>query len=292
MNELTIAKYLNQDAVSSNIQSVLKDRTPQFISAVVSLVNNDSKFLNVDKKSILNACLIAAALDLSINPNMGQAYVIPYGGVAQLQIGWKGFIQLAHRTKSFKRINVSDVKEGEYLGINRLTGDLDFEWKSDLERDLLPTVGYVGYFSLLDGFEKAFYMTEAQIKKHGIRFSQTYKKGFGQWKDDFDSMARKTVIKLLLSKFAPLSTEMAKAIEADQAVITSEGEYEYLDNKKQSADEIATEKENARIQKHINDAKTLEELEECKSAVYDSQNDDLVGKFIDKQITLSSKDEE
>ncbi|MFM7854781.1 MAG: recombinase RecT, partial [Flammeovirgaceae bacterium] len=151
-------------------------------------------------------------------------------GQAQFQIGYKGFIQLAQRSGKFKTINVSDVKEGELLDFDRLTGQIQFNWQNE-GREKLKTIGYVAYFELLNGFTKLLYMTEAEMEKHGKTYSQTYKKGFGNWKDNFESMAEKTAIKLLLSKYAPLSTQMEVALISDQAVLAGETAI-YPDNEK------------------------------------------------------------
>lgn len=275
MINLSIVEYVKQDSIQSNIQEVLKERTPQFISSVVSLVNTNTKFANVDRKSILNACLIAASLDLPINQNLGYAYVIPYADKAQFQMGYKGFIQLAMRSRQFQKINVTDVKEGEILSIDRLSGEISFNWvQDDTKREKLKTIGYVAHFILNNGFSKSLYMNVQELKKHGQRFSKSYSSNSSLWLNDFDSMARKTVIKLLLSKYAPLNTEMQKAQEADQAIITEDG-YEYLDNKKQSPEQIAREKEKARIMEYIKNSKTLDELQECV---------DSVNSFKDKEL--------
>lgn len=275
-NELTITDYVKQPSIMKNIEDVLKDRTPQFITSVISLVKANPALAAADKKSLMNACLTAAALDLPINQNLGFAYIIPYKGEAQFQMGYKGFIQLALRSKRFHRINVTEVKEGEFVEEDRRTGEIKFDWMPDSpERDAKKTIGFLAYFKLHDGFEKDLYMSAEELKKHGVRFSQTFKRGFGLWKDDFDAMAKKTVLKLLLSRFAPMTTEMAKAQESDQAVISGDGQIEYPDNDPVDPTGVAKEKEIARIKKHIEDAKTVEELVECVDAVQQSDDSEL-----------------
>lgn len=279
MNDLTITQYINQDSILGNIKSVLKERTPQFITSVVSLVNTNEKLAEADRKSVLNACLIAASLNLPINQNLGYAYIIPYkdtkSGVtyAQYQMGYKGFIQLAMRSNQFQTLNVTDVREGEILGVNHLSGEIEFKWAIE-GREGLKTVGFVAYLKLINGFEKSFYMTTEQLKQHGLKFSQTFKRGFGLWKDDFDSMAKKTTLKLLLSKYAPMNTEMAKAVESDQALIKDEG-IEYVDNKPTLPEDTANEKEKARVLKHIKESKDMTELELCTEAVTDFDDEEL-----------------
>ena len=182
-------------------------------------------------------------------------------------MGYKGFIQLAMRSGQFKTINVTDVKEGEISSRNLLTGEIVFTWIEDMEtRSKAKTIGYVSYFKLLNGFEKLLYMTTEESKFHGNKYSKSFKSGFGLWKDDFDAMAKKTVIKLLLSKFAPMTVEMQKAILADQAVIDADA-YEYPDNERLTTDEISIIKERERVITHIQTAKTVNELKQCEDAL-------------------------
>ncbi len=293
MSNLSITQYVNNDIILKNIQDVLKDRTPQFITSVVSLVNSSDALKEADKKSVLGACLTAASLNLPINQNLGYAYIIPYKDnkkgvtVAQFQMGYKGYIQLAMRSGQFQTLNVTDVREGELKEVDRLSGEMKFEWATE-KRDSLPVVGYVGYFRLINGFEKKLYMTSEELKKHGVRFSSSYKRGYGLWKDDFDAMAKKTVIKLLLSKYAPMNTEMTQAQEADQALVTDNG-YEYIDNQKLTPEEEADIKEKERIKKFITEAKTLKNLEACNTAVYDSTDQELIDMYEARVKELEGK---
>lgn len=279
-----IVTYLNSDAVQENIKSVLGNRKNQFIASVSSLVGSNPALQNVDRKSLFSACLTAASLDLPINQNLGFAYIIPYKDKAQFQMGWKGFVQLAQRSGQFKTINATDVREGEYKGINRLTGELDIEWIED-GRETLPVVGYIAYMKLLNGFEKSFFMTKKELTQHATKFSQSFKRNsasMNMWRDDFDSMAKKTVIKLMLSKYAPLTTDMQKAQLADQAIIEETG-YEYPDNEAPSPEDLSAEKERNRIIKHIQSAKTIEELQQCAEAVV-TQSEDVNEMYL-KKIT-------
>jgi recombination protein RecT len=184
---------------------------------------------NCKPESVVSAALIAASMDLPINQNLGFAYLIPYknkdGEVCQFQMGYKGFIQLAQRSGFYKTINASEVKEGEIVGFNRLSGEIEFNWiENEAEREKAKAVGYVAYFRLLNGFEKSLYMTVDELNAHAKKYSKNFAKyNSGLWADDFDSMAKKTVLKLLISKFGPLNTQLQKAIAEDQTV---DGEYE------------------------------------------------------------------
>lgn len=305
--QLSIVEYMSNPNIQGNIEKTLRDRTPQFIASVAALVNSNPKLAMCERKSVLSACLISASLDLPINQNLGFAYIIPYDKKtpvstvdsngreltkwevkteAQFQMGAKGFKQLAIRTGQYKFINDEDVREGEYKGKNRLTGEYIFEWIEDAtKRESLPIVGYVSYFKLITGFEKALYMTAQELKNHGLRYSKSFKTG--NWTSDFDSMARKTVIKLLLSRYGLMSSQLERAIEADQAVI-DEDRVSYVDNAPIDPQEVAYRKERERIESHIQNSKTIQELGECEEAL-EAYDQDLRKAFDDKFNELAKK---
>lgn len=215
--KVTIQSLVHNEEFVSKAQDILQDGTPQFMASVLTLANSNKLLGECDPIKLFNCCLMAAALKLPFNQNLGQAYIVPFKGEPQLQLGWKGFIQLAQRSGQFKRINCSDVREGEIVKRDRLTGEIEFDWLDDAEREKKPVIGYVAYFELLNGYQQTLYMSKAEVEAHAKKYSQTYKQGFGVWKDNFDAMARKTLIKRILNQFAPLSVDMAKAMEYDQA---------------------------------------------------------------------------
>ncbi len=228
------------------LKSVLGEKKQAFVNNLTALVSNDKALQACEPTTLMFAALKATALDLPLDNNLGFAYVIPYkntrAGVteAQFQCGYKGITQLAIRSGQFKTINVTDVREGELKGRNRLTGEVTVEWiADDAERTKAKIVGYMGYFKLISGYEKTTYWSVEELEQHGVKYSQTYRKGYGVWKDNFDSMCRKTVVKLMLNKGdAPMSVEMQQAIKYDQSVILDEnGAYRYVDNSKPTAEE-------------------------------------------------------
>lgn len=213
----------SQESVRKKFEEMLGKRAPQFITSVLQIISSNEMLKAADPMSVYNAAAVAATLDLPLNNSLGFAYIVPYnskdGCKAQFQVGYKAFIQLAQRSGQFKTINATDVHDGEIKRFNRLTGEIEFEWLSTEAREKAKVIGYVSYFKLLNGFDKSLYMTVEELQAHGKNFSQTFKKGFGLWKDNFEAMAMKTVLKLLLSKYAPLSIEMQKAVITDQAFI-------------------------------------------------------------------------
>ncbi len=234
------------------------------MTSVLQIAAQNSLLAKADPVSIYQAAAVAATLDLPLNQNLGFAYIVPYndknkGQVAQFQLGYKGFIQLAQRSGQFKSIYAAPIYEGQIVNENPLDGyEFDFAVKGTV------LVGYAARFKLINGYEATLYMSIDQLKKHGTQYSQTFKKGFGLWKDNFDAMASKTVIKLLLSKFAPLSVEMQKAIVSDQAIIHDAGtdDVTYVDNLAETVN-----KEEERAQLLIGDATTISELEKIQSHV-------------------------
>lgn len=290
---MTVKTLFAKDEVKIKFQEMLGKRSAAFITSVLQIASQNEQLSKCDPVSIYQCAAVAATLDLPLNPNLGFAYIIgfkskqkdgTYKDVAQFQIGYKGFIQLAQRSGQFKTIGAAPIYEGQLIEENPLTGFVfDFRQKKSE-----TVIGYAAHFSLLNGFEKTLYMTVEELKKHGTRFSQTFKKGFGLWKDDFDSMALKTVIKLLLSKFAPLSVEMQKAVITDQAFVNDADTVDvtYVDNEQPLLDKdaVSAAKEKERIEKFINSATTVEQLDE----VYEKVPDSLMDLFLAKKEELST----
>lgn len=242
------------DAYQKLINDTLgdKDLARQFVADISTVVSGNYKLQLCDAGSILSAGLVAQSLKLPLTQTLGFAYVIPYGDKAQFQIGYKGLIQLAQRSGQFKSIGARPVHEGEYVGQDKHGEDI---FKFDHQFDGNPVVGYYAYFELLNGFEKTFYWTKAQCDAHAHRYSKSYGNGSetDNWGKMFDQMALKTVIKQLLSKYAPLSTEMINAVKYDQAVINSDGEPEYVDN--DDYDDTDLEQPTSDVSKHITPTK-------------------------------------
>lgn len=276
-NKLSVQQYVRADAVQQRISSLLDKRAPQFTTSLVTAVNENAKLAECDPQSVVNAALTAASMDLPINQNLGFAYLIPYKtkvkkvtkdgktvfveqDVCQFQMGYKGFIQLAQRSGYYKTINAEEVKEGEIVKVDRLSGEIEFNWiEDDEKREKAKTVGYVAYFKLLGGFEKTLYWSAEKCQAHAKKYSKNYAKyGSGLWKDDFDSMAKKTVLKLLISKYGPLNTQLQEAIIKDQTI---DGEYE--DNPSRKPDLDDEEKEEIKDEAtNIADALEAEVVEE------------------------------
>lgn len=229
-NELTSQKpqtgvarvhtLLNSPAIKKRFDEVLGQKSAGFMSSIISAVSSNKYLLECDPMSVISSAAVAASMDLPINQNLGFAHIVPYKGVAQFQIGWKGLVQLAMRTGQYKTINAVKIMEGQIKKHDIFTGEMEFQEQATSDK----VIGYLLYFKLLNGFEKYHYMTADECKKHANRYSAAFKSGYGPWKDDFDAMALKTVVKMGLSKYGILSIQMEKAITVDQAEVNEAGE--------------------------------------------------------------------
>lgn len=307
-----MSKFLNSDVIKNKFAEVLgdKDKGVAFVSSILSVVNSNGQLASADQNSLYTSALMAATLDLPINPSIGHAFLVPfntkqsdgtYKTMVQFQISAKGLKQLAMRSGQFIRMNDSDVREGEIESVDRMTGEIKFKWiQNETERLSKPIVGFVSYFKLVNGFESTFYMTKEEVELHAKTYSQTYKKyGTGLWKEQFVKMASKTVIKLHLSKDAPLSTSVQKALVSDQSVIKNDNftkeetvdiDTQYVDNEEVPLDVTAVNdtKERERIKRHIETAESMEVLEKCLPGI-DQEDEELVILYSDKKRELTKK---
>lgn len=226
--KVTIAQLAHDEGFSKHLQDLLGKRAPQFITSVLTLANANVDLNQCKPKEVFSTCLKAASLDLPLDQNLGFAYVLPYkdwktGEVhPQFQMGYKGFIQLAMRSGEYETIGVREVYENELQGYDEFTGEETIKFLQDDERGE-KVIGYVAYFITLKGFRKRLYMSQADLDAHGAKYSKSYNKSNGIWKTEPDAMKKKTVLKLLLSRWGILSTQLQQAIADDQA--DSEGNY-------------------------------------------------------------------
>jgi len=206
---------LDGERMRRRFEELLGKRTPQFLSSLVSMINDNPDLqaaFYASSMSVIKSALQAASYDLPIDPALGYAYIVPFKvkgkPTATFVIGYKGMVQLCLRTGAYKCVpDAVDVREGELVSYNRLTGEAVFNWIEDEDaRDELPIIGYAGYFQLKNGAEKTIYMTRKQIEKHERKNRKGEYMGKG-WREDFDAMARKTVIRRLCSKYALMSIE-------------------------------------------------------------------------------------
>lgn len=240
----SLAKFrslLSQDVIKKKFEEALGKKAPMFVSNLTTIMSGSAELQKCEHMSVISSALMAASMDLPLTPGLGFAGIVPYWDTpsqsmkAQFQVMKKGFIQLAQRTGLFKIINVSEVFEGELKSHNKFTGEYIFDEtgkKSD------NVIGYVSYFRLINGFEKYYYMPIEKLDTHAKRYSKSFQRGKGKWADKeeggYEQMCEKTVLKLNLSTYAPLSVDinMMNAIVYDQAEIrdVEAKDYDYMDN--------------------------------------------------------------
>ena len=262
----TLKALVNADVTKKKFQEMLGNKAVGFLTSLINTTNGNAQLQQADPNSILKAGAIAATLDLPIDPNLGFAYIVPYNNKgkneAQFQMGYKGFVQLAIRTGQYKRINVTELYEGQFESYDPITDELKYNLDNRLSDEITH---YVAYFQTINGFEKYNVMSKEEIENHAKKFSKTYSYKGSSWQTNFNTMAKKTVLKLLLSKFGILSIEMQTAQKADQAVIrefdNNNIEVEYVDNENNindTIDEIVINESDATNENNSDDEKLKE----------------------------------
>lgn len=264
---VALKKMLDAPSVQEQFYNALKDRKDAFVSSLIDLYSNDSALQKCEPRSVCLEALKAATMDLPINKALGFAYILPYGTTPTFIVGYKGYIQLAQRTGRYRVLNADLVYEGELVRRNKLTGEITF---SNEGRKSDRVVGYFAYFELLNGFAKTLYMTVEEMAQYAKQYSPmlrnvteerlvesaqsvTRSTGVG-WLGNFTSMAIKTVLRRLLSKYGYLSIEMQNAIASE------------------SANEIRIAEQNEQANGTVIDVTEVKDLREAESLLEDIPN--------------------
>lgn len=261
--EQTFSAFLAQDAMKRKINEMVGgEKGQQFITAIISAVSTNPGLAECDHSSIVSAALLGQSLNLTPSPQLGQYYLVPFNDkkrnckVAQFQLGYKGYIQLAIRSGYYKKINVIAIKEGELVKYDPLAEEIEVNLIEDDEtREETSTIGYYAMFEYQNGFRKTLYWSKKKMLAHANKYSQAFNleayknlqdgkipqsdlwKYSSFWYKDFDGMAYKTMLRQLISKWGIMSIEMQEAYTKDMATIKENGEYEYVDNVESSYDE-------------------------------------------------------
>lgn len=236
----TFSAFITSDGVKKKINEMIGGKDGQrFITSIISAVSTNPTLAECEQASILSAAMLGESLKLSPSPQLGQYYLVPFNDnnrgckVAQFQLGYKGYIQLAIRSGEYKKLNVLAIKEGELINYNPLEEEIEVNLIEDEEqRENAETVGYYAMFEFHNGYKKAIYWSKAKMESHALKYSKGYKakKGYTFWEKDFDGMAYKTMLRQLISKWGIMSIDMQSAIEKDMVVIKDDGQAEYVDN--------------------------------------------------------------
>ena len=268
---------LQSDALQKLISDTLGDenRKKRFVAAISSAVGQNPDLQNCDAGTVLAAGLVGESLNLSPSPQLGQFYLVPFNDrkngrvVAQFQIGYKGYLQLAMRSGQYKKINVVAIKKGELINYDPLEEELKVNLIEDeLKREKSETTGYYAMFEYLNGFKKTMYWSKQKMEAHANKYSQAYrsKKGFSFWEKDFDGMGFKTMLRQLISKWGIMSTELQEAYVKDMASLDESGNVNYVDNTEVVEEEIEKE-----IRIHADSGEVLDFKEEIKKEMKEEQ---------------------
>lgn len=269
-----LTAYLTQDAVKDQINKVVGGKDGQrFMAAIISAVNTNPALQECTNPSILSGALLGESLKLSPSPQLGHYYLVPFNGknkgkVAQFQLGYKGYIQLAIRSGQYKKLNVLAIKEGELEYFDPLNEDIKINLMVDKwdEREEAETIGYYAMFELTNGFRKAIYWSKKQMESHAMKYSQGYraKKGYTFWEKNFDGMAYKTMLRQLISKWGIMSIELQSALENDMTFTDESGSVNYVEADSEVIDyetveqpeEVQVEKTEDSVNEPATDAKS------------------------------------
>lgn len=289
----TFSAFLATDAMKKKINEMVGGKDgQQFVTAIISAVSTNPQLAECENSSIVSAALLGQALKLSPSPQLGQYYIVPFNNsdrgckVAQFQLGYKGYIQLAIRSGQYKKINVLAIKEGELIEYDQLNEEIKVNLIEDEElREQAKTIGYYAMFEYLNGFRKTLYWSKNKMLAHADKYSKAFSvnatkgkypkvsfedfeagkvaeedmwKYSSFWYKDFDGMAYKTMLRQLISKWGIMSVDMQTAMEKDMAVIKENGEYEYIDNNSNEIEVASSNnlsEEKIEIQENVNDKK-------------------------------------
>lgn len=230
---------MNNNYYQSLLQNTLRENKGTFCTSLMELFSSDEKLMQCKPTDLMAEALKAASLHLPLNKQLGQCYILPFKtkGVMTptLVIGVRGYLQLAMRTNKYANINADVVYEGELKAYDKVRGNLDLTG----QRTSNVPVGYFAYFEKKDGFSKLFYMSLNDVCAYAKQYSPTVKfnqnvtaqslkeialkqAGFSAgdgvgWLANFESMAIKTVLRQLLSKWGELSIENNDILSLDEA---------------------------------------------------------------------------
>lgn len=232
------------------------DRAKRFVASITSAVAVNPGLQECEAGTILAGALLGESLGLPPAPQLGYFYLVPFKQKekrdrvtkeiispacvnAAFVLGYKGYIQLALRSGLYKKLNVIEIKQGEFVKWDPMIENLSYRVIDDFNvRENTPTVGYFAMFELLNGFCKAIYWSKEKMLAHADRYSPAFSasayaklmageipeqdrwKYSSFWYTQFDDMAKKTMIRQLLSTYGPMSAELQQAFVSDSEVMS------------------------------------------------------------------------
>lgn len=312
----TFSAFLAQDAMKKKINEMVGgEKGQQFITAIISAVSTNPGLAECDHSSIVSAALLGQSLNLTPSPQLGQYYLVPFNDkkrgckVAQFQLGYKGYIQLAIRSGYYKKINVLAIKEGELIKYDPLAEEIEVNLIEDDElREETNTIGYYAMFEYQNGFRKTLYWSKKKMLAHANKYSQAFNsesyknlqegkipqsdlwKYSSFWYKDFDGMAYKTMLRQLISKWGIMSIEMQEAYTKDMASIKENGEYEYVDNIETTYDEQEPTLANENINEQTVIEKPVQEEEKIGTPKKAAEKAKIVKEEVEETQTTKVSD--
>ncbi|EMF0442583.1 recombinase RecT, partial [Enterococcus hirae] len=228
-SKLGFKTLMSTPAMKKKFTDILHEKSDAFMGSLLTLVGGDDYLSKAEPMTIIASALKAATMDLPIDKNLGYAYIVPFNrkekvgkdwithNEAQFILGYKGYIQLAQRSGQYKALNAIEIYEGQLIEWNPLTEEFQFDYNA---KQSDRVIGYVGFFELLNGFKKTVYWTKQEVEAHRIKHVKGFDKTklTGAWKENYDAMAIKTVLRNMLAKWGILSVEMQNAVTSDERV--------------------------------------------------------------------------
>ena len=239
VKNMTFSQVMATSQVQEAMRNALVDpkRIEKFTTSIISAVTQNPTLKECNPWTLINGALVGEGLNLSPSPQLGQYYLVPfnsktYGGkVAQFQLGYRGYIQLAIRSGYYKKLNVLEIKEGELIGYDPLNEEIEVNLIDDPDaREKAKTVGYYAMFEYKNGFRKTLYWSRAKMETHAKTYSKAYNSPSSFWQKDFDAMGKKTMIRQLISKWGIMSVELENAYNNDMAAINEDGSKSYVES--------------------------------------------------------------
>ena len=249
--KVSFSAYVNSKQGQKLIANAIPNQAKReaFATAIISAVSANPALQECTPSSVLSAAIQGVSLGLAPSPQLGQFYMVPFknnkAGTTEATFipGYKGYIQLAYRSGQYLDLDARPVVDGEYRGLDRVTGRPVFQWiEDDTVREQLAVIGYMAYFELSNGARKVLYWSKEKMLNHADRYSPAFSKNATEgrypkvsfedylagnypkkdewlyssfWYKDFDSMACKTMLRQLITKWGPVSIEMETAISKD-----------------------------------------------------------------------------
>lgn len=305
----TFSNFLMGDAIKKKINETVGGANGQrFITSILSAVSTNPSLQECEHASIISAAFLGEALKLSPSPQLGQYYMVPFNKkiknpdgttstikVAQFQIGYKGYIQLAIRSGYYKTINVLAIKDGELISYNPLTEELNVNLiEDDEQREQTETIGYYAIFEYQNGFRKTMYWSKKKMLAHANKYSQAFNsesykklqegkipqsdlwKYSSFWYKDFDGMAYKTMLRQLISKWGIMSIDMQTAMEKDMATIKENGDYEYIES----------------VDSNVEDIKVIEQVSDNNTTIEKTEHNNVENNNIEENNEVKEKTKE